>query len=197
LQPRIAFFDFDGTITRHDSMLEFTKYYKGNFRFYLGMLILLPWLLGYKLKVLDAKSTKEKFLTYFFKGEPEALFNEKAKMFCENILPQDIRPAALECILQHKKNNDTVVIVTASANHWVAPWCLKNEVNLLSSKLEIKDGFITGKLNGPNCNSAEKVNRIKENFDLSTFSQIYCYGDSGGDKEMLELTDERFYKHFK
>ena len=44
---------------------------------------------------------------------------------------------------------------------------------------------------------AEDLAQIKENFDLSTFSQIYCYGDSGGDKEMLELTDERFYKHFK
>ena len=29
----IAFFDFDGTITTRDTLLEFIKFYKGNFNF--------------------------------------------------------------------------------------------------------------------------------------------------------------------
>lgn len=193
---QIAFFDFDGTITRHDSMLAFTRFYKGRFRYYAGMFILLPWLLGYKLKIRDAKSTKEKFLTYFFKGEPETVLNKKGKLFCEVFLPKDIRPAAMESILNHKKNNHRVVVVSASAKNWIGHWCDAFDIPYLCSELEVQGGMITGKLKGNNCNGPEKERRIKENFTLSSFSKIYCYGDSEGDKEMMELADERFYKHF-
>lgn len=48
----IAFFDFDGTITNTDSLFRFIRYSKGNFRFYIGMLMLAPVFLFFKLKLI-------------------------------------------------------------------------------------------------------------------------------------------------
>jgi phosphatidylglycerophosphatase C len=47
-----------------------------------------------------------------------------------------------------------------------------------------------------NCYGEEKVRRIKTSYNLDEFDHIYAYGDSEGDKAMLDLAHERYYKHF-
>ena len=47
-----------------------------------------------------------------------------------------------------------------------------------------------------NCYGIEKVNRIKEEYDLDEFKNIYVYGNSKGDREMLNLGTHKFYKYF-
>ena len=90
-----------------------------------------------------------------------------------------------------------MAVVSASAENWVKPWCDKYGLICLATKLEVKDGIITGKLNGRNCYGDEKVCRIKERLDLSDYHEIIAYGDSSGDKEMLELAHHPFYKPFR
>ncbi|MBP1732847.1 MAG: HAD-superfamily hydrolase, subfamily (PSPase-like) family protein, partial [Deltaproteobacteria bacterium] len=36
--------------------------------------------------------------------------------------------------------------------------------------------------------------RIEEQYDLKSFDHIYAYGDTPGDKAMLELADEKYYR---
>ena len=43
----------------------------------------------------------------------------------------------------------------------------------------------------------EKGNRVKEAYNLDDYDRIYAYGDSRGDKELLELADKSFYKPFR
>ena len=46
---RIAIFDFDGTVTTKDTLLEFIKFVRGPVSFYAGFLRYAPQLLAYKL----------------------------------------------------------------------------------------------------------------------------------------------------
>ena len=46
---RIAVFDFDGTVTTKDTLLEFIKFVRGPVSFYAGFLRYAPQLLAYKL----------------------------------------------------------------------------------------------------------------------------------------------------
>ena len=80
---------------------------------------------------------------------------------------------------------------------WVKPWCDKNNIDLISTRLEVKDNKLTGKFATKNCYGREKVNRVKEAYDLSQYNHIYAYGDSRGDRELLALADESFYKPFR
>lgn len=55
----LVLFDFDGTLYKKDSLLEFTKYYKGNSVFYIGILILSPFLIAMKLGILSNEKAKK------------------------------------------------------------------------------------------------------------------------------------------
>jgi phosphatidylglycerophosphatase C len=197
LQKTIAFFDFDGTITTHDTMLELIKFYKGSKAYYLGMIQLSPYLIALKLGLVSATKAKEKMLTHFFNDTNVDVFNEKCRQFIETVLPALIRPAAINKIKEHLAKHHEVVIVSASAENWISQWCVQNGIKCIATKLEILNNKITGKLNGNNCNSDEKANRIKKEYDLSAYSEIYCYGDTKGDKPMLALASFAFYKPFR
>jgi phosphatidylglycerophosphatase C len=194
---KIAFFDFDGTITTKDTLLEFIKFSKGTFRFYIGFLINSPYLVAYKLKIITNQKAKEKVLQFFFRNTALNDFNRQCEAFAKNALPQLLRPAALSEIEKLKKEGSTVVIVSASPENWLEKWTQQINANLLSTKLEIKDGKLTGNILGKNCHGEEKVRRIKEAFNLSEFEVINAYGDSSGDRPMLSLATAGFYKPFR
>jgi phosphoserine phosphatase len=63
------------------------------------------------------------------------------------------------------KKGHKVVIVSAFIECWLKKWC--DKINLITTRLEIQEGKITGKFATKNCYGIEKVNRIKERYDLS------------------------------
>lgn len=193
---KVAFFDFDGTITSSDSMLELIRYYKGTIALWSGLLRVSPFIAGMKLKMVKSQLVKEKLLAYFFKGMKDKDFESLCMAFSSERLPELIRPVMINKIRSYIKSGVQVVIVTASASQWVKYWATENGCDLIASKMEIRDGVMTGKLEGLNCNYEEKAKRIKEKFDLSVFSEIFVYGDSSGDKAMLKLATHPFYKKF-
>ena len=194
---KIAFFDFDGTITTKDTLLEVIKYQKGKASFYAGFLLNLPVLAGLKLKLISNQKAKESILKYFFKGMDFESFQQGCDGFIDNVLPSIIRPAALDEIKKLKAEGFEIVVVSASPSNWIKKWADANGLGLIATKLQIKDDFLTGYIDGINNNGDEKVVRIKAEFNLSEYSEIYCYGDSSGDKAMLELGTKAFYKPFR
>ena len=197
MKQTIAFFDFDGTITTKDTMFEVIRYQKGSGALYLGFLLLSPLLVLFKLKLVSSHTMKEIFLRYFFKGAAVGAFREKCAAFCRERLPALIRPGALAAIKEHQEKGHQVVIVTASAQDWVGPWCEKMNITCIATQLEVKNEQLTGNILGLNCNGDEKVCRIKNEYDLELFENIFAYGDSSGDKAMLAIAGTRRFKPFR
>ena len=193
----LALFDFDGTITTDDSLLKFIRFVVGDRRFLLGLVVLSPMLVLYKLKLIPNYKAKQYMLSWFFKGMSKEAFLKVANEYSLVHIDKILRPKAIEKINWHKNQGHKVVVVSASIEFWLRPWCEKNGLELIATKLEIKDDIVTGKLLTKNCYGVEKVNRIKEIYNLKDFEYIYSYGDSSGDKQMLELAHEKFYKPFR
>ena len=194
---KLALFDFDGTITKDDSLLKFIRFVVGDVRFVFGLVVLSPILVAYKLKLIPNYKAKQKMLSWFFKGMSKEAFLKVANEYSLVHIDKILRPKAIEKINWHKNQGHKVVVVSASIECWLRPWCEKNGLELIATKLEIKDDIVTGKLLSKNCYGVEKVNRIKEIYNLKDFEYIYSYGDSSGDKQMLELAHEKFYKPFR
>lgn len=192
----IALFDFDGTLTTKDSFFDFIKFSKTKPVFYFGILVLLPKLIGFKLGFWSAKKTKEDVLRYFFKDMPQATFENLGILYCKKRVPQILNPKAISALEQHKKNNDEIVVVTASIQQWVKPWCVSQKINCIATQVEVKDNALTGHINGNNCNGIEKINQINALYTLETYTHIYAYGNSKGDKPMLNMATHPFYKVF-
>ncbi len=197
MKKRIAFFDFDGTITTRDTLLEIIKYQKGTARFYLGFILNAPFLLLFKLGIISNQSAKERMLTHFFGKMSLPVFQEKCDAFAQEVIPTLVRPKAIAEIEKLKSLNAEIVIVSASAENWISEWCKKNNLQLAGTRLETNGVRLTGKIAGTNCHGEEKVRRIKERYDLSQYQEIYCYGDTNGDKPMLGLATIQFYAPFR
>ena len=194
---QIAFFDFDGTITTDDSLIKLIRFAKGDVKFILGIIVLSPMLTIYKLKLIPNYKAKQYMLSYFFKGISQKKFIQTTDAYSLKHITKILRPKAMKKIAWHKEQGHRIVIVSASIECWLKPWCDENHLDLISTKLEIKDGIVTGKFLTKNCYGIEKANRVKESYNLSDYDHIYAYGDSRGDKELLELADESFYKPFR
>jgi len=193
----LAIFDFDGTITVHDTLLEFIRYYSGTLKFFIGFMLASPIIVLSKLKVIPNWRAKEVVLTWFFKNVPLDTFNTKGKSFWITRTPPRIRPKALQAIHEHLRAGTRVVVVSASAENWVKPWCDAMGLECVATRLETTSGKLTGKIAGKNCYGPEKVRRIKEKLNLSEYQHIIVYGDSAGDREMLTLGNEKHYKPFR
>jgi phosphatidylglycerophosphatase C len=222
MNQRIAFFDFDGTITTKDTLLEFIKYSKGKFRFALGFLLTSPWTVAYKLKIISNQTAKEKVLAFFFRNSSLESFQQECDRFAEEIIPALIRPKALEEIAGLQQKGFDVVIVSASPENWIRKWASSVQATLIATRLETKAGravagaitaaghstgdlprtvepplLLTGKIAGRNCHGKEKVSRIQAFYSLPGYTEIYAYGDTSGDIPMLSLANRRFMKPFR
>jgi HAD superfamily hydrolase (TIGR01490 family) len=213
MSQRIAFFDFDGTITTKDTLLEFIKFSKGHFRYYLGFILNSPWLVAYRLKIISNQAAKQRILSWFFQNAPLAVFQADCDRFAEEVMPGLIRPKAIAEIRDLREKGFSIVIVSASPEHWLRKWTEQEQAGLLATRLETrptrasKTGKaettpmtgeqLTGKILDRNCHGHEKVRRIREAYILTEYNEILAYGDTSGDKPMLELANHSFFKPFR
>lgn len=178
-------------------MFELVKFYHGKNKFYQGMLVLLPRLLLFKAGLVQNQAMKEAFMTYFWRGTDNAEFERACKSFFENKLTLLLRSKAMEQLKEYVNKGYDVAVVSASAEDWVKPFCDAHSIKCLSSVLEREANKITGKIKGINCNGEEKVVRIKDAFDIKQYKHILAYGDSSGDKPMLQLATQAYFKPFR
>lgn len=188
---KVVVFDFDGTLTRKDTFLEFIKFAKGRFTFYCGILMCSPVLLSYLVHLCPNDKAKQFVFSYFFKGMSYRDFKNKGVAFSE-IIDTIVRPRMKDEINRLIKSEATIYVISASLTEWVAPWCSKNHIDkVLGTLPEVScDGFLTGRFLTKNCYGQEKVNRLLE-MEPNRFSYyLIAYGDSEGDKEILRFADE-------
>ena len=158
----LALFDFDGTLTFKDSFLEFIKFSKGKFFYWTGLFLLSPILVLFRLGLIKNWRAKELVMRFFFNKMKVNDFENLCTTFAKNVIPTILRPEAYEKLEEHLTDKNKVEIVTASVENWIKPWSDQFNLELIGTKLKVKDNFITGEIEGKNCYGPEKVVRIKE-----------------------------------
>ena len=192
---KLYFFDFDGTLTYKDTMFLFLKFYnsaKFNFQF----LKHIPLFILLKLKLASAEKVKKSFISSILKGQSKTKIEEKSQQFFEKYYPEIIRENAIEFIQNIDREHTESYLVTASLDIWVKPFAEKFKMNLLATRAEFKNDIFTGNFVGNNCNGGEKVHRIKEALQGKKFDKTIAFGDTSGDKEMLEWANESHFEFF-
>ena len=67
-----------------------------------GKVILLPYIIAYKLRALPASSMRARLAWFGFRGRPETEVRAAGRRFAETVLPDSVRPKTLETIRWHK-----------------------------------------------------------------------------------------------
>lgn len=197
MKTRLAIFDFDGTITRCDSFLPFLVFCFGYYKVFLVGITFIPTLLMYKLNLIFNSKAKEILFEKFFKKIEQNDFNQLCQRYSLEKISPIIKISALEKIIRHQDKGDKVIILSASIENWIKPWADSHGIDdVIGTIVETQDGVLTGKFETPNCYGKEKVRRLIETYGNLDQYYICAYGDSRGDKELLAISNEPFYKLF-
>jgi len=190
----LALFDFDGTITHNDTFSLFLKFSLDRKTQIIGGFRLAPYIAGYKLGWVTDKTIRTKLCQVGYVGYNANSLKCMGQEFAKKVIPTCIRENALERILWHKQQGDQVVVVSASLSVYLESWCQSLGLDVICNQLEIRDGILTGHFSDGDCGCLEKVNRIKNKYDLTQYPTIYAYGDTPNDYAMLELAHKKYYR---
>lgn len=202
MKKRLWLFDFDGTVTTADTLLLFIRHACGTARFLTGFALFSPLLVLMKLHLYPNDKAKQRLFAWFFKGMEEKEFNTRCRAFAADSR-HILRPEAMRLIVQYINDGDEVCIVSASIDNWVEPFF--HDFNdggqrapvIIGTQVEVQDGVLTGRFLTDNCYGAEKVHRVEALFPQRNDYYITAFGDSRGDKEMLDYADERHFRPFR
>lgn len=191
----LALFDFDNTITDRDSLSAFIKAHLPRRRLRWGGLLLVPLVLGYyRLKIVPAHVLRAAVMRIGLTGLARQPLVEAGRRYARDTLPGFVRPHALERIRWHQARGDTVVVVSASIDLYLRPWCRQQGVALICSQLGHRRGRFTGRYRGRDCCGEHKARRILKRYRLRDYAAVHAYGDSAEDHAMLALAEHRSYR---
>ncbi|NNE10929.1 MAG: HAD family hydrolase [Ilumatobacter sp.] len=189
----VAAFDFDGTLTRRDSVVPFLRRFSSRRRF-------ARRLLRHTLRVLPMAARQQRdelravASQLVFAGLPIDRVAAQAELHGSWLAAEGLRRDTVDRLAWHVDQGHRVVIVSASYEHYVRVVAEQlGGPDVLATRLEVVDGLCTGRLDGANCRGPEKVRRLEEwlaglGLDRSEVT-VHAYGDSAGDDEMLAWAD--------
>ena len=191
----IAFFDFDGTLTKRDTLLPFLYRLVGSSQFLYNMSVLTPVLVGYALNRVSNDIAKQAVLQRFLSGKSYDQLLDDGERYARERLPSMLREAVLERLRWHQDNGHVCVVVSASLDIYIEPWAREQGFDAwLTSRLVVDgSGRVTGGLLGSNCYGEEKVRRVIQWLGDAKPDVTFGYGDSKGDMPMLEMVDNGYY----
>ena len=196
--PVVAAFDFDGTLTRRDTLLPFLLHTLGAGAVARHALVLSPTLAGYALGLIANGVAKERVLVRCLAGVRLDELQQEAERFVAYVLPGLLRHEAMQRLDWHKRQGHRCVVISASLDIYVRTWAERAGFDeVIATHLETReDGRITGKLSGGNCFGIEKTRRLEALLGARDGYTLYAYGDSRGDRELLALADYAYYREF-
>ena len=184
----LAAFDLDGTLTHRDTLLPFLHRAVGRGRTYRALLASsLPLARAAAFGGAHRDVAKAAVLRGVLAGAPLDGLTEAAEAFADHVVAQRLRTEVRERVDWHRGEGHELVLVSASPELYVTPIGRRLGFDtVLATRLEVANGRLTGRLQGANCRGPEKVMRLRE-WRGEGLALAYAYGDSAGDREMLDL----------
>jgi len=188
--PVVAAFDVDGTLTTGDCVTPFLRRAAG--RRLWTTLLRHPLALAAAAARRDRDRLKE-LACSALRGSESTEIEHLGEVFAREVGAGRLRDDTVARLRRHRELGHTVILASASLDPYLVPLGRSLGVDaVVCTVLERgKDGRLTGRLVGANCRGAEKARRVRgwlREHDLAD-AELWAYGDSSGDDELLALAD--------
>ena len=189
----LAAFDFDGTISRRDSLLGFLVAVRGRAAVAGALARIAPRLAQIAFGRGDRHDTKERLVSSLLAGHSAEDLEAVGRRHADH-LTRRLRPTTLERAAWHRDQGHRLVMISASMSVYLEPLAADLGFDaLLATELEVDDaGRLTGRLSGANVRGPEKVARLDGWLGSQRPTEMWAYGDSAGDRELLARADHAF-----
>jgi phosphatidylglycerophosphatase C len=190
-RPVVAVFDVDGTLTTEDCVVPFLRRAAGGRKLALALLRH-PLTLAGALVHRDRDGLKE-LATGSLAGKEADELDRLGASFARDFVTPRLRDDTTARLHRHKELGHAILLASASYEAYLVPLGAHLEVDgVVCTRLE-RDagGRLTGRLLGANCRGPEKARRVREWLGEARLgeAEIWAYGDSPGDAEMLAAAD--------
>ena len=192
----LSVFDFDGTLTRHDSFVPFLKFAFGTREFNRRILRLALPGVRFLARRMNRDELKARLISSFLTGVEVEWLRKKAVNFCGVFWDELMRPTGLKSVAAELEADAQVTLCSASPALVLQPFADRLGVKLIGTELEIIDGLLTGRIAGSNCRCANKVLRLEAVDGPLDQYQLRAWGDTRGDHELLAAAQEAHWRHF-
>jgi HAD superfamily phosphoserine phosphatase-like hydrolase len=196
----IAAFDCDGTLIRGDATRRFLLLLRGPIGLAFDLFILAPQLLAWRLGRCSTAQLKEAVLNRALQAAPLRR-REAALHQLPAILVAQLRPQAVARLRWHQQQGHRCLIVTASPEPLIAPLAHTLGVELIATGCSDLLQVGTGRplrLTTLNCKGPEKLRRLERHLgSLPPPDQLEAYGDSRGDRELLQASGQPHWRSFR
>ena len=189
---QLALFDFDHTVTDRDSYAGFLRHIATPAEMARARWAVGPWLLGYRAGLVTARGIRARVTRFAFSERDAGEIATHGAHYARDRLPAMLRPEMMQRIGWHRAQGHEVVLVSASLDLYLRPWCNLHGLALVCNRLEAVDSRLTGRYAGGDI-GPRKAGEIRSRYDLPRYERIHAYGDSREDKPMLALAHERWY----
>ena len=193
---RIAAFDFDGTVSKRDTLVPFVAGVAGPARFaaVCGRL----GLSGARRRVdlMARDDVKAELARLVFRGRTEDEIRSRADRYGKALLASRLRSFMVDRVTAHVDAGHDTLFVSASLTYYIEPIAHALGMDaVIAVELEAIDGVFTGELARPNVRAHEKVVRLDE-WTAATGGgdrELWSYGNSSGDHALLAAADHAFW----
>jgi phosphatidylglycerophosphatase C len=196
----IATFDFDGTLTQRDTFMPFLARGLGWPRFMLALALCAPWLAAFALGLIPNHVAKQKLMLATLKNKTTAELDDWTNRWLANDFSGQLQGWTMARLAGHQQAGHCCVLISASPDIYLKRVSQQLGFDaLLCTEMAIADGRLTGLMKTPNCHGAQKVLRLQawmaERFGSAADGAVlYAYGDTSGDKPMLRVAAQAFYR---
>lgn len=190
----VVAFDVDGTVTTRDCVVPFLRQVAGTTQLVLRLARSARRLVPAAAR-RDRDALKALAARAAFAGRPIGEVQAAATVFAARIERELLRPDTVARLRWHRAAGHTVVFVSASFGAYLRPVAEHLDVaGVIATELVVgPDGRCTGALLGGNCRGPAKVDRLHrwldEHHGGRTAVEVWAYGDSAGDRELLADAD--------
>lgn len=192
----LSVFDFDGTLTRHDSFVPFLRFAFGKREFSRRILSLALPSLRYLARGMTRDELKAQLISAFLTGVEAKWVSQQASEFCYFVWPKLMRPSGLRSVAAELTSGAEVTLCSASPTLVLHPFAERLGIKLIGTDLEVVDGTLTGRISGNNCRCENKVLRLEAVYGPLTQYRLRAWGDTRGDHELLAVAQDAHWRHF-
>lgn len=187
----LALFDFDGTLYPHDSFTGFIFYALPKWHIIKRGIPVIPWISAYYLKLYPAHKMRPKLYKAMFKNVPNDDIQKLSRPYVKKMIER-LDPNLLNQLRQHQQLNHDVALVSASIDLYLKECSEQLKIQLICSQVEIKNDVLTGRYTTLDCSLDQKKQRVLDHYAFNEYTQVYAYGNSHEDEEMLSLAQHTF-----
>ena len=103
--PALALFDFDGTLTSSESFGTFLRIVVPKGRLLWGGLLVMPLVLGYRLRLLPGSVVRAAILRIAVHGLDAAAVRIAGERHARDVVPATLCPDMLACLRRHRQQH--------------------------------------------------------------------------------------------